>query len=153
MKPPMTEARLVELIETWGAEPSCWPEAEREVAMAMLAAASDRFEEALSQARELDLMLEGLPQPEVSRTLADAIVAAAPRPKAARNAGAGWFGLRTPWAPASGFGFAAAALGLFMGLTVAPAASADDEMNAEVQELVISALGFDTARYDVENLE
>ena len=147
----MTDDRLIELIETWGADASSWPEAERDAGKALLLARPERFAEAIAQARQLDLMLVALPEPEMPRALTEAIIASAPRPKAARGSLPRWFGLKTPWAPASGF--AAVALGLFMGLTVAPVASADDEMTAEVQELVVSALGFDAATYAVEELE
>lgn len=148
----MTDDRLIELIETWGAEPVCWPEAERAAGVALLQAHPERFAAALAEARALDLMLDALLEPQMPRALTEALIAAAPHPKAARSGGVQrWFGLKTPWAPASGF--AAVALGLLMGLTVAPAASADDEMTAEVQELVVSALGFDPATYSVEDVE
>ena len=147
----MTDDRLIELIEIWGADPASWPEAERAAGETLLRANPERFARALAEARALDLMLEALPEPAMPRALTEAIVAAAPRPKAARKDAQRWFGLKTPWAPASGF--AAAALGLFMGLTVAPVASADDEMTVEVQELVVSALGFDAATYAVEDVE
>ncbi|KCZ98901.1 hypothetical protein HPO_08374 [Hyphomonas polymorpha PS728] len=147
----MTDDRLIELIEIWGAEPASWPEAERAAGQALLRAHPERFAGALAEARALGLMLGALPEPDMPRALTEAIVAAAPRPKAARGNIQKWFGLKTPWAPASGF--AAAALGLFMGLTVAPVASADDDMTVEVQELVVSALGFDTANYAVEDVE
>ena len=147
----MTDNRLIELIEIWGADPASWPEAERAAGEILLRANPERFAGALAEARALDLMLEALPEPAMPRALSEAIVAAAPRPKAARKDAQRWFGLKTPWAPASGF--AAVALGLFMGLTVAPVASADDEMTVEVQELVVSALGFDTATYAVEDVE
>ncbi|PKP81821.1 MAG: hypothetical protein CVT79_08695 [Alphaproteobacteria bacterium HGW-Alphaproteobacteria-18] len=147
----MTDDRLIELIETWGAEAVSWPEAERAAGKTLLLAHPERFASALAQARELDQMLGALPEPEMSRALTEAIVAAAPRPKMSRPNLLRWFGLKTPWAPASGF--VAAALGLFMGLTVAPVASAEDDMTAEVQELVVSALGFDTAAYALEELE
>ena len=147
----MTDDRLIELIETWGAEAASWPEAERDAGKALLLAHPQRFAGALAQARELDLMLGALPEPEMPRALTEAIIAAAPRPKRASNGLPGWFAHRPPWAPASGF--AAAALGLFMGLTMAPVASAEDEMTTEVQELVVSALGFDAATYALEELE
>lgn len=147
----MTDDRLIELIETWGAEAAAWPEAEREAGKAHLQAHPERFAAALAQAKELDTILGALPEPAMPRDLTETIIAAAPRPKSVRGGLPRWFGLKTPWAPASGF--AAAALGLFMGLTLAPAASADDEVTAEVQELVVSALGFDTATYAVEELE
>lgn len=148
----MTDDRLIELIEIWGADSNSWPESEREAGEALLRAKPEWFAGALAEARALDGVLGALPELEMPRALTEAIIAAAPRAKTAPKGGRqGWFGLRTPWAPASGF--AAAALGLLMGFTVAPAASANDEMTAEVQELVVSALGFDAATYAVEDLE
>ncbi|MFN4184782.1 MAG: hypothetical protein ACK4M6_08335 [Hyphomonas sp.] len=148
----MTDDRLIELIETWGAEAVSWPEAERAAGTALLRAHPERFAGALAQARQLDLMLSALPEPEMPRALTQAINASAPRLKKTPRTGLPcWYGLKTTWAPARGF--AAAALGLFMGLTVAPVASAEDDMTVEVQELVVSALGFDTASYALEELE
>lgn len=151
MTPAMTDDRLIELIETWGADPASWPAADRDEGKALLLAHPERFAETVAQAQQLDLMLGALPEPEMPRALTEAIIAAAPRPKRAASGLPRWLGLKSPWAPASGF--AAAALGLFMGLTMAPVASAEDEMTAEVEELVVSALGFDTATYAVEELE
>lgn len=151
MTQSMTDARLIELIETWGADPASWPEADRAAGKALLVAHPERFAETIAQARQLDLMLGALPEPEMPAALAQAIMDAAPRPKRAGGSLSRWIGLKTPWAPASGL--AAAAVGLVMGLTVAPAASADDEVTAEVQELVVSALGFDPATYAVEDVE
>lgn len=148
----MTDDRLIELIEIWGADPASWPVAERGAGEALLRAYPERFAGVLGEARMLDGLLGALPEPEMPRALTDAIIAAAPRAKLAPKGGRqGWFGIKAPWAPASGF--AAAALGLLMGFTVAPSASANDEMTAEVQELVVSALGFDTATYAVEDVE
>lgn len=147
----MTDDRLIELIETWGADPASWPEADKAAGKALLTAHPERFAATMAQARQLDLMLGALPEPEMPAALTQAIMDAAPRPKLAGGGLSRWFGLKTPWAPASGL--AAAAVGLLMGLTVAPAASADDEVTAEVQELVVSALGFDPATYAVEDVE
>ncbi|MFN7055821.1 hypothetical protein [Hyphomonas sp.] len=146
MTAQITEARLLELIECWGADTLSWPEAERASAEALLAAHPDRFANALAAARALDAAFDALPEAVPSAALTEAILAAAPRPR--RKAARGWLGLKTPWAPASGF--AAAVAGLMMGLTMAPAASAADEIDTEVQELVISALGFDVSAFALE---
>ena len=53
----MTEDRLIELIEAWGADPSAFPEAERAAARAMLAAQPARFAAAIAEARALDAAL------------------------------------------------------------------------------------------------
>lgn len=150
MSERMTDTRLIELIEVWGADPASWPAEERAAARAMLAAHPERFAAALEAARGLDLLLGTLPDITPSPALTEAIIASAPR--AAKPFGLPrWLSLQAPWFPAGGF--AAAALGLIMGLTIAPAAVAEDDLNAEVEALVISALGFDAATYPVEDLE
>ncbi len=144
----MTDSRLLELIEIWGADTHTWPSDERGAAETLLRAHPERFAEALAAARALDAAIGSLPDVTPSPALTAAILAAAPRPRRAARDGRNWFGLKTPWAPASGF--AAAAAGLLMGLTMAPAASAADEIDSEVQVLVMSALGFDPANYALE---
>ena len=147
----MTDSRLFELIEIWGADSHAWPEQERVPAEALLRAHPERFAEALASARALDAAIGSLPELKPSPALTEAIIAAAQRARPAAKEGRSWFGLKTPWAPASGF--AAAAAGLLMGLTMAPAASAADEIDSEVQVLVMSALGFDPANYALEGEE
>lgn len=141
----MTEDRLIELIEAWGADPDGFPEAERAAAKAMLAANPARFAAALEEARALDLALNRMPEILPSRDLTEALIASAPKP---RRAGA-FFGLPkfSPWAPASGF--AALTAGLFMGIMVAPAASAASETD-EVESVLEHALGYDPAAFTEE---
>jgi hypothetical protein len=85
--------------------------------------------------------------PEIlpSAALTERLVASAPRPKAATG------GVRlpkfAPWAPASGF--AALAAGLFMGVMVAPAASASSD-TSEVESVIEHALGYDPAAFTEE---
>lgn len=141
----MTEDRLIELIEAWGADPAGFPEAERAAAQALLTANPARFAAALEEARALDQALERLPEILPSRELTAALIASAPKPRRA----SGVFGLRkfSPWAPASGF--AALAAGLFMGIMVAPAASAASETD-EVETVLEHALGYDPAAFTEE---
>jgi hypothetical protein len=141
----MTEDRLIELIEAWGADPAGFPEAERAAAKALLAANPSRFAAALEEARALDQALSRVPEVLPSRDLTEALIASAPQPRRARGA----FGLPrfSPWAPASGF--AALAAGLFMGIMVAPAASAASETD-EVETVLEHALGYDPAAFTEE---
>lgn len=136
----MTEDRLIELIESWGADPSAFPEAERAQARALLAANPERFAVAIAEARALDAALARMPGILPSPALTEAIIASAPKPKRAT----GGFGLPklAPWAPVSGA--AALAAGLFMGLMVAPTASADSDTD-DVQALLEEAIGYDPA--------
>lgn len=141
----MTEERLLELIEAWGADPNAFPEAERAAARALLAAHPQRFAAALEAARALDTALERLPEILPSKALEAALIASAPQPRGAAR------GLRlpkfAPWAPAGGF--AALAAGLFMGVMVAPTASATSDTD-EVATVLEHALGFDPAAYTEE---
>jgi len=141
----MTEDRLIELIEVWGADLSGFPEAERNAAKALLAARPERFAAAIAGARALDAALARIPETLPSPALTEALVASAPKRKAAAG------GLRlpkfAPWAPASGF--AALAAGLFMGVMVAPGASASSDLE-EVESVIEHALGYDPAAFTEE---
>jgi len=141
----MTEDRLIELIEAWGADPSAYPEAERAAAKALLAARPERFAEALAEARALDAALARMPEILPSAALTEALIASAPKPRLA----SGGFRLPkfAPWAPAGGF--AALAAGLFMGVMVAPTASAASDTE-EVEIVLEHALGFDPAAFAEE---
>ena len=138
----MTDDRLMELIEAWGADPDGFPEAERAAAKGLLAAHPARFAAALEEARALDLALSGMPEILPSRDLTEALIASAPKPR--RAAGKPLFSWRSPWAPASGF--AALATGLFMGVMMAPSASAASETE-EVETMLEHVLGYDPAAY------
>ena len=79
----MTEDRLIELIDIWGADPDAYPEAERAGAKAMLAAQPLRFAAALADARALDAAFAQLPDIRPSAALVEALIASAPKPAAA----------------------------------------------------------------------
>jgi hypothetical protein len=136
----MTDERLLELIETWGADPAAFPEAERVAATARLHEAPERFADAVAAARALDAALADLPDILPSPALAASLIASAPKQRAAKSV----FGLPrfSPWAPAGGA--AALAAGLFMGLFIAPVANATSETD-EVEALLEQALGYDPA--------
>ena len=141
----MTEDRLIELIEAWGADPACFPEAEQAEARALLAARPERFAAAIKAAHALDAALAGMPEVLPSTALTEALIASAP--KAAAPRGRTRFPWAAPWAPASGL--AALAAGLFMGVMVAPVASASSD-TAEVETVLEHALGFDPAAFTEE---
>ena len=82
----MTADRVLDLIEIYGREPGGWPEAERDGALALIAAQPERFAEALAQAAMLDGLLAREVLPEPSAALSARILDAAPR-QAARRAG------------------------------------------------------------------
>lgn len=74
----MTEARVLELIEAYGPEPSAWPQAERAAAEALLQSQPEAFESALEGARLLDAALAAMPEPQAPAGLAERIIASAP---------------------------------------------------------------------------
>lgn len=141
----MTDDRLLELIEAWGADVNAFPEGERAAAKALLAAHPARFASALAEARLLDAAFSQMPEILPSPALTEALVASAPKPSQAPG------GRRLPrflpWAPAGGF--AALATGLFMGFLVAPAASAASPTD-EAASVLEHALGFDPAAFTEE---
>jgi hypothetical protein len=136
----MTEDRLLELIEAWGADPAAYPEADRAAARALLAQQPERFAAALAAARDLDAALTRVPAVLPSKALEDRLAASGPKPRGGRSQ---WrWPMFAPWAPASGL--AALAAGVFMGFTVAPAAVAESDTD-EVAAVLEHALGYDPA--------
>ena len=75
----MTNERLLELIEAYGAEPGGWPQDECEAAEALLAANPAVFEPALAEARALDAVFGRDVLPDAPAGLAERILAGAPR--------------------------------------------------------------------------
>lgn len=68
----MTEDRVLELIEAYGADPIRWPENERAAAQSLLATTDDpRLRVALAEAQSLDDMLALATVPEISRETHD----------------------------------------------------------------------------------
>lgn len=102
----MTDARVLELIAAYGADPDRWPADERDDALAR-AAASPAAQQALHDARMLDQALAtwSNPQPRldaVARVLAAARTAPRHQP------------LRWPWFAGSGLAAAAALVGIVL---------------------------------------
>ena len=129
----MTTERVFELIETYGAEPGAWPEGERAAAAALLEAAPEQFEAALSEARALDQMLMAEPAPEPSASLSEAILAQAPRARGARKSVGEWLsslifpqGVRWP----AGAAFASLVMGLVGGYAYASTGIGYDQADA-----------------------
>lgn len=132
----MTEERLLDLIATYGADVSAFPEAEQEAARAMLAQQPGRFAHALQEAGFLDRMLADVPAIDTPASLRAALIASAPVAKNRARA-PGW---RLPaWLPAGAF--ASLAVGLFAGMSMAQPVTSQD---AQAEELVYAALGYDS---------
>ena len=144
----MTDARVLQLLETYGAWPMAWPEEEREAAEAHLAAHTERFADALAEAQLLDAAFEAEPMPEPYPSLAARILADAPQPRTARDSlGARLSRILMPngqrW-PA-GAALASLGMGLFAGYT-ASASSVPATYETEAEAVVYAALGYD--QYD-----
>jgi hypothetical protein len=106
----MSLERLRRLLEAYGAAPARWPVAEREAALALLAA-SPEAQAAAAEAVRLDVVLDRAPEPAPSAALFGRVLAG-------RARGGGWLAWLldgTPaWQPATAL-VLAAVLGLGLG--------------------------------------
>lgn len=75
----MDRSRLNAILESYGADPARWPEAEREAALRSIEA-DPEMKRALGAARVLDAMLAKVPAGEVTHGLLTRIYETAPRP-------------------------------------------------------------------------
>lgn len=137
----ISDERVLALIETYGADPDMFPEAERAAARARMQAHPERFEAALDAARQVDALLGNVPDIVTSDELRNALIASAPKAPAPRRSG--W---KLPvWIPAGAL--ASLVVGLFAGMSVAqPVTTQDDQAEAAVY----AALGFDMYTLDLE---
>lgn len=147
MSKTMSDDRVLELIEAYGADPDLWPEDERAAARARLDASPDLFADALASAREIDAMICEADMALPSDALMERLLADIPQ---AVPAGANWLervrGLIAPpgqiWP--IGAALASLVLGAMIGLNVsAPVTATLDEDEA----IVYAALGL--ADYDM----
>ncbi len=76
----MTVERFADLAEIYGGDVARWPEAEREIARALLAAEPVRLERVLADAARLDRLLDLAPSQSADAALLGRLIAAAPRP-------------------------------------------------------------------------
>lgn len=147
MSTTMSHARLLAIIESYGAHPDRWPAGEREAAERLLDGDPGVFAQALSQARQLDAMLGDLPGIVPSAQLGKRILAQAPAARKAPGRVSPFFPGRR-WMPAGAL--MAAAAGLLAGLTLAPAAGAREDTYSEIEILLVAALGFEAGDYSLE---
>ncbi len=148
MTTDMTDARLIALIEAWGADANAFPETERAAAKALLAKSPERFAAELQTARDMDTLLGGLPTVTPSAALTAALLGTAP--KEARPKRQGWLAAIPRW-PTVG-AFASLAIGLAIGLGTAQPATTGTSEDA-VDTLVYAALGFDVLNYSQETTQ
>ncbi len=139
----MTNDRVIELIEAYGAEPMTWPEEERDLAKARIAADPEIFAEALAEARSLDHLLAREEIAEPSSALTDTILANAPKASRARQGLLGGLssllfpqGARWP----AGAALASLAMGLVGGYAYASTGIGYDQADSAYY----SAFGFDS---------
>lgn len=147
MRNPMTDARLIALIEAWGADANAFPETERAAAKALLAEAPDRFSAELQAARDVDALLGGMPDVTPSAALMAALMDAAPKARPQRRS---WLSAIPRW-PTVG-AFASLAIGLAIGLGTAQTGTTATTEDA-VDTLVYAALGFDVINYSQETAQ
>jgi hypothetical protein len=81
----MNAERFEHLAAAYGGDLRRWPAVERDAALAGLAADQLAAERILFAGRQVDAALEASPRPQVSQTLRDAILAAAPQPEPIRE--------------------------------------------------------------------
>ncbi|MBU2604362.1 MAG: hypothetical protein KKC43_00515 [Alphaproteobacteria bacterium] len=143
----MTDARLIALIEAWGADANAFPETERAAAKALLAEAADRFADTLQAARDMDILLGGMPAVTPSPALTAALMDAAPKASPQRRS---WLAAIPRW-PTIG-AFASLAIGLAIGLGAAQSGATGTADDA-VDTLVYAALGFDVINYSQETAQ
>ena len=140
----MTDARLIALIEAWGADANAFPEAERAAAKALLAEAPDRFAAELQAARHVDALLGGMQDVTPSAALTAVLIDAAPKARVQRRS---WLAAIPRW-PTVG-ALASLALGLAIGLGTAQSGTTATTEDS-VDTLVYAALGFDSFSYSQE---
>ncbi|HAE94063.1 MAG TPA: hypothetical protein DCG65_05855 [Hyphomonas atlantica] len=137
----ITDARVLALIEAYGADPDMFPEAERAAAKARMADNPARFATALSEAQALDGLFADIPHVSPSPALRETLIASAPKPRSARSSR--W---KLPvWIPAGAL--ASLTVGLFAGMSVAQPVTTQDE---QAEAAVYAALGFDTYTLELE---
>ena len=137
----ISDARVLALIETYGANPDMFPDAERSAARARLTDHPERFAAALEAARQMDALLGGMPEIVTPDSLRNALIASAPQVAPARK-----FSWKLPvWIPAGAL--ASLTVGLFAGMSVAQPATTQDE---QAEAAVYASLGFDTYTLDLE---
>jgi anti-sigma-K factor RskA len=121
MTSTLSDERVLELIEAYGADPAAFPEAMREAAARRMAEAPGLFAKALDEARRLDQFLDLVPATEVSASLRDSLLARAPNPKRAAGVKIGLWRFLPGWLPAGAV--ASLVMGLVIGVNVSLPAS------------------------------
>lgn len=135
MTSTLSDERILDLIEAYGADPAAFPEAERAAATRRIAEAPGLFAKALEEARRLDQFLDLVPEADVSVSLRNSLLASAPKPQR---------GLRRflpGWLPAGAV--ASLVMGIMIGVNVSlPSSVASAQTTDETDAVMYAALGF-----------
>ncbi|WP_273184187.1 hypothetical protein [Hyphomonas adhaerens] len=141
MTPTLSDERILDLIEAYGADPVAFPEAERDAAVRRMNEAPSLFAKALDEARRLDQFLDIVPETEVSASLRDSLLASAPKPARAARPERGLWRFLPGWLPAGAV--ASLVMGLMIGVNVSlPASVASAQTTDETDAVMYAALGF-----------
>lgn len=142
----MNEARLRELLASYGGDAARWPASERAAALALLEARPDLAAER-RQAAALDLLLQQAERPAASGALIARLIEAAPRARRRWLADLWPFG--PAWQPAMGLALALL-LGFASGPMLPQADASSDSPEQQTAEEIALLLG--TATYEEEGL-
>ena len=138
----ITDTRVLELIDAYGADTNGFPEAERAAAKRRMSEAPAVFALALEQARLLDGLLDRTPDVTVSASLREALISGAPAPeKVPGRSALGLMRFLPGWMPAGAV--ASLAMGILIGVNVSvPASVATASTDEEADAVMYAALGF-----------
>jgi hypothetical protein len=121
---PADKRRLIQVLESYGADPARWPQDEREVLRRLLFLGDPAIEEAVKTAQEMDSILARAPAPAVDAELSrdrflarlreQGLPVTSPLDLAGRRSGSAGALRRLPW-PAFGALAASLAAGIYAG--------------------------------------
>ena len=136
------QSRLIAMVETYGADLELWPtDALSPAERTALETPTPELQSAMVAARQLDDLLETLPQPDPSDALARRILETAPGPTTPSL----WvrlsasFAARPQLLPTTG-AMASLVVGLVVGLTF-PTSAVETDTTTEDDEIIYAALG------------
>ena len=141
MTPTLSDERILDLIEAYGADPAAFPEVEREAAARRMTEAPGLFAKTLAEARRLDQLLDLVPEADVSASLRDSLLASAPKPKRAARPENSLRRFLPGWLPAGAV--ASLVMGIMIGVNVSlPSSVASAQTTDETDVVMYAALGF-----------
>ncbi len=127
----MNAERFESLTSAYGADLRRWPAAERDSALAFMAADKVQAERILFEARQVDAALDASPAAEVSHALRAAILASAPPPRPERTP----FFDFSRWAVAGAALACACVVGFMAGAGAVQRVTADGQADALIADV------------------